>query len=86
MNSALAYSSSGAPTFKALYDNGSLKLFNRVGAPSHSQDHDKAAKQISSYGSTTLGTAHGVFGELIQREFDSMHTISLGAKYPGVYR
>lgn len=53
MNSALAYGSGGGPGFKSLYDQGYLKIFNRVGGYKHSNDHDAAAKQITSYDSST---------------------------------
>jgi len=53
MNSALAYGSGGGPGFKSLYDQGYLKIFNRVGGYKHSNDHDAATKQITSYDSST---------------------------------
>ncbi|MBP9779822.1 DUF1800 family protein, partial [Candidatus Gracilibacteria bacterium] len=86
MNSALAYGSGGTPGFKSLFDAGYLKIFNRVGAYEHSQDHDAAAKQISSYSNTTDATDEGLFGHLVRKEFESSHTISLGAKLPNIYR
>ncbi|GAB0174409.1 MAG: hypothetical protein HHAS10_02880 [Candidatus Altimarinota bacterium] len=86
MNSALAYGNSGATGFKDLYDQGYLKIFNRVGGYKHSNDHDAAAKQISSYDSTTSAFSEGVFGHLVKNELESSHTISLGAKLPNVYR
>jgi uncharacterized protein YgiM (DUF1202 family) len=85
MNSALAYST-GTTGFKDLYDQGYLKIFNRVGGYRHSSDHDAAAKQISSYDSTTSSFAEWVFGHLVQKERESSHTISLGARLPNVYR
>ena len=57
MNNSLAYGSGGGPGFKSLYDEGSLRIFNRVGGYRHSQDHDAAAKQISSYTDTTAASA-----------------------------
>lgn len=60
MNTALAYGSGGTG-FKSLYDEGSLKLFNRVGTYQHSQDHDAAAKQMTSYNNTTFANAEGLF-------------------------
>jgi uncharacterized protein (DUF1501 family) len=86
MNSALAYGSGGTPGFKSLYDGGYLKIFNRVGAYAHSQDHDAAAKQITSYSNTTAASAEWVFGHLVNKEFESSHTISLWAKIPNIYR
>lgn len=59
MNTALAYGSGVG--FKSLYDEGSLKLFNRVGTYRHSQDHDAAAKQMTSYNNTTFANAEGLF-------------------------
>ncbi len=86
MNSALAYGSGGWPGFKSLYDGGYLKLFNRVWGYKHSNDHDAAAKQISSYDNTTALSAEWAFGHLVREEFESSHTISLGSKLPNIYR
>ncbi len=86
MNSALAYGSGGGLGFKDLYDRGYLKIFNRVGWYKHSNDHDAAAKQISSYDSSTAISAEGAFGHLVKSEFESSHTISLGSKSPNIYR
>ncbi len=61
MNSYLAYGSGMSDSFKSLYDAGYLTIFNRVGTPKHSQDHDAAAKQMASYDNTTAATALGVF-------------------------
>ena len=61
MNRYLAYGSGEVDSFKSLLDSGYLKIFNRVGTPMHSQDHDAAARQIASYGSTTSNTALGLF-------------------------
>lgn len=86
MNSALAYWSGWTPWFKSLYDQGYLKIFNRVWAYEHSQDHDAAAKQISSYSNTTSATDEWLFWHLVRKEFESSHTISLWAKIPNIYR
>jgi uncharacterized protein (DUF1501 family) len=89
MNNALAFGNSGGmilPGFKDLYDQGYLKLFNRVGGYRHSSDHDAAQKQIASFDSTTSNFAEGVIGRLVKDERESAHTISLGARLPNVYR
>jgi uncharacterized protein (DUF1501 family) len=86
MNSALAFSSWGWAGFKSLYDQWYLKIFNRVWAYRHSNDHDAAAKQISSYDNTTALSAEWAFGHMVKEEFESSHTISLGSKLPNIYR
>lgn len=85
MNSALAYESGGTSGFKDLYDQGYLKLFNRVWAHS-SQDHDAAARMTTSYLETTDPVAEGVFWHLINNEFNSLNTISLWSRLPNIYR
>ena len=87
MNNALAYGSGGTtPSLKSLYDSTNLRIFNRVGTPRHSRDHDQAQKQIASYGSTTFDDADGVFGQLIRFEPNSENTISLSGRRPNVFR
>ncbi len=87
MNRAIAYDGSGtAPSLKSLYDSNNLRIFNRVGTPKHSRDHDQAQKQIASYGSTTNEDADGVFGQLIRYEPNSENTISLSGRRPNVFR
>lgn len=41
---------------------------------------------MSSYGNTTAASAVGLFGKLVEREYESANTIALGAKAPGVFR
>ena len=69
-----------------MFDSNNLRIFNRVGTPNHSRDHDQAQKQIASYGATTLDDADGVFGQLIRYEPNSENTISLSGKRPNVFR
>lgn len=86
MNVNLAYGSGWSPGFKDLYDQWYLKLFNRVWWYKHSNDHDAAAKQITSYDSSTSLSAEWAFGHLVKNELESTHTISLWAKLPNIYR
>lgn len=87
MNNALAYGSGGTtPSLKSLFDSNNLRIFNRVGTPNHSRDHDQAQKQIASYGATTVDDADGVFGQLIRYEPNSENTISLSGRRPNVFR
>lgn len=86
MNSALAYGSGWSPGFKSLFDGWYLKIFNRVGSYRHSQDHDAAARQITSYENSTELSAQWAFWHLVEKEFESSHTISLWAKRPNIYR
>lgn len=86
LNNSIAYGSGGAPSFKSLWDSNNLRIFNRVGTTDHSRDHDAAAKQIASYGNTTLSDADGVFGRLVKDAGNSIDTISLGNRRPNVYR
>lgn len=86
LNNAIAYGSGGAASFKSLFDSNNLRIFNRVGTPKHSRDHDAAQKQITSYGDTTLSDADGVFGQMIRNHSDDMDTISLTGRRPNVFR
>ncbi len=87
MNNAIAYASGGtAPSFKALFDSGNLKIFNRVGTTKHSRDHDAAAKQIASYSNVTDAEADGVFGRLVKDSGNSTDAISLGNRRPNAFR
>ncbi|MDQ1343806.1 MAG: hypothetical protein QG650_526 [Patescibacteria group bacterium] len=86
LNNAIAYGSGGSASFKSLWDSNNLRIFNRVGTTKHSRDHDAAAKQIASYGNTTIPDADGVFGQLVKTAGNSIDTISLGNRRPNVFR
>lgn len=86
LNNAIAYGSGMAPSFKSLYDSNNLRIFNRVGTPKHSRDHDQAQKQMASYANTTIDDADGVYGQLIRYESSSESTISLSGRRPNVFR
>ena len=86
LNNAIAYGSGGSASFKSLYDSNNLRIFNRVGTPEHSRDHDAAQKQIASYDSTTFADADGVFGHMIKSHPEDMDTISLTGRRPNVFR
>lgn len=86
MNNALAYSGANGPSLKSLYDSNNLRIFNRVGTPKHSRDHDAAAKQITSYSNTTLSEDDGAFGHIIKTEIEGSNTISLSGRRPNIFR
>ncbi|NDK07809.1 DUF1800 family protein [Candidatus Gracilibacteria bacterium] len=70
---------------KPYYDNGELRIVNRVGAPSHSRGHDTAAIQVASQKALqTVGTP-GLIGELIKNESNYLNNIVLGTSRPPIY-
>jgi hypothetical protein len=78
MNADLAYWSWWI-WFKSLYDQGYLKIFNRVGWYRHPNDHDAAAKQISSYDSEYLAIwLRGNSRAPILSLSDQRHQMSIG--------
>ena len=79
------YINSALNPFKKLYDDGNLKIINRVWTPYHSRWHDSASRKITSIDNTYKWT-QWIFWDFIQNE-DPSKTIVLdwGTK-PSIFR
>lgn len=58
MNPYIAYSGgvqANGSGMKQVYDAGYLRIFNRVGTPEHSRDHNQAQNQSTSFDNTVMG-------------------------------
>lgn len=68
---------------KMVFDEGLLKIFNRVGTSNHSRDHNQAQQQIVSIDNTTTG-GMGLLGKLSQYETNSSNLLVMGTKRPNI--
>lgn len=79
------YMNKSLEALKPLYDNGELRIVNRVWAPNHSRGHDTAAIQIASQkGLQTVGTPWLIW-ELIKNETNPLNHIVLWTENPPIY-
>ncbi len=82
LNPYLAYSGgniANGPAFIDLLDQGYLKIFDRVGTPLHSRNHDEAQQKMASIDNTARNAAGiGIIGELTAYEPDALNTVVLG--------
>lgn len=86
MNRYLAYSGgniANGPALKQQFDNGNLKIFNRVGTSLHSRDHDQAQRQMVSIDNTVTG-GKGILGALSEFDPDSSNIYVMGNKQPNI--
>ena len=70
------YLNSKMSDFKSLYDSWDLKIFNRVGTPSHSRAHDTASRKMTSAYSQWNLEAPWILWEFIKNE-DPLKTVQL---------
>ncbi len=70
------YLNSKMSDFKSLYDTWDLKIFNRVGTPSHSRAHDTASRKMTSAYSQWSLEAPWILWEFIKNE-DPLKTVQL---------
>jgi len=86
MNRWLAYSGgveANGMWLKRLYDEWYLKLFNRVGVPNHSRDHDMAQFQVASM-TTSKDGWKWILWALSEFEDDSTRVVIMGNRQPNI--
>ncbi len=72
-------------SFQSFYQNGDLRVVNRVGTPNHSRWHDTAAIQVASQKAVQTIWTPWLIWELIKYDANPLNNIVLWTSRPAIY-